>query len=264
VTIKRIHPREIIERSTLALFVAALLGALLATGGCAYLFGVDTSDWATYDTTRTATAQDFTSIAQIEQFYGLSVIVADPVWSESQIVEVFNAQKDTLGAELLQRLVALYRAEGLPTRFVFETPHDQDEAMAGVDTRFATMVVYNAEGSHEALIHETGHLLDFYYQIKGYDVQAQLVKLNGGIAYLGDRWQRLSALPAGLDRVFVTLYAASEPLEDFAETFSFAFRYPDHLYDGFVYEPGVIAAANDPSTPLAEKVAFVLALAQLR
>jgi len=244
--------------------VMALCLALCAVSGCAYLFGVDTSGWETYDNPRVPGDGEFSSLAEIQNYTGIQVIVADPIWSESQIVEIFNAQFDTLGPAFLRELATLYRAEGRPMRFVFETPRTSEEAMAGVDSRFATMVVYNAEGSHEAIVHETGHLLDFYYQLKGFDVQAELVTLNGGVGYLGAQWERLDALPAGLDQVFVTLYAASEPLEDFAETFSFAFRVPDHLFDGFVYEPGVIAAASDPSTPVAQKVAFVRALAQFK
>ena len=247
-------------------FVLALTMLLIAfsVSGCLLLDGTLFSEKEEYNMPRVPSADDFTSITQIEQYYDIRIIVVDPIWSESQIVEIFNQQQATLGPDFLRQLVAFYRQDGLPTRFVFETPNDVDEAMVGVDDRFVSFVIYNAEGAHESVIHEMGHLLEFFLEIEGYDWQDEFVSFNGGVNYLGDRWERYSILPSGLDQVFVTLYATYDPSEDFAETFSFAFRYPDHLYDGFAYEDGVIAASKDPSTPVAQKIAFVRALAQLK
>lgn len=240
-----------------------MLGACTLSGCMlfdSFLYG----DPEEYSLVRTADASDFTSIAQIESYYDIRIIVVDPIWSQSQIVEIFNQQRVTLGPTFLQQLVEYYRVEGLPTRFVFETPNQVDEAMVGVDSRWVSFVIYNAEGAHESIIHEMGHLLQFYYEMEGYDVTADLASFNEGAAYLGDRWERYNTLPRGMDQIFVTLYAMFDPSEDFAETFSFAFRFPNHLYDGFVYEDGVILASQDPSTPLAQKVAYVRALAAFK
>ena len=234
----------------------ALLLALALVGCDLFYDDYDDYERELYVQEREASSEDFSSIAEVESHYDIKIDIQDPVWSESQIVEIFNQQTETLGPDLLKYLVAFYRYEGIPTVFVFETPNETDDASVEIHES-VEFIIHNVEGAHASLIHETGHLLHFYLMDTDQDPLNEFILLNDGISYIGDKWEDLDELPEGLDRVFVTTYAASEAEEDFAEAFGFAFRYPDHLYDGDVYEENVIAASYDETSGIARKVALI-------
>ncbi|MCL2024513.1 MAG: putative zinc-binding metallopeptidase [Coriobacteriia bacterium] len=247
-------------RGALSLVLIALAFMFVVTG-CDFLDDEDYGYSAEVnDRFEQEATHSFESLSEIEDYYDIEIHLEDPVWHTSQVVEIFNQQADTLGPTLLRELVAFYRDEGYPTIFIFETPSEEEEASVEIHDEAVEFVVSHVEGAHAALIHEMGHLVHFYLLDIDQDPEAEFVALNEGFSYVGAAWEDFDVLPAGYDRVFVTTYAMSEPAEDFAETFGFAYRYPDHRYDGEPYEEGVIAASYDSTSPVARKVAFVRAI----
>ena len=209
-----------------------------------------------YAQSRVVAADDFLTVSEIESHYGLQVIVADDVWSQEEIVELFNQTQVALGRDVLGRLLSEYQLEGYSVSFVFDTTDDWEDALITVDDS-VRLVHYDKESPHETLMHEIGHLLEFLHEMRGDNLRVAFASRNGDLGYMGNEWFSLKGVPDGHDRTFVSAYAMSEASEDFAETFSFAFRYPDHLYDGCEYDPRIISASEDQTSPLAQKIEFV-------
>jgi len=229
-----------------------------------FLFGHDLLDrflhGPDYDRTvisvPVATSEHFKTIAEIEQYYGITIEIADPVWSEQQIVILFNQVYDSLPPTLLPRLLSFYRDNDLPTFFTFQTPAQFEVASVSVSdaVRFD---IRGFQRNHESIIHEIGHLLQFYLIHTGQDVEDEFRALNDPFDYLGAEWRNLPALTGGRQQVFVSTYATSAFAEDFAETFRFIFRWPYAIYDGKPYADDVVAASLDPESPLGQKVRLV-------
>jgi len=203
-----------------------------------------------------ATSEFFSTIAQIEEFYGITVEIADPVWTEQQIVILFNQVYDSLPTGLLPHLIAFYRDFDKPTIFTFQTPVRYEVAAVSISdaVRFD---IRGFQRNHESIIHEIGHLLHFYLIHTDQDVEEEFTSLNGSFDYLGDAWRNQTVLAGGRQRVFISTYATSAFDEDFAETFRFIFRWPYAIYDGKPYADDVVAASVDPTSPLAQKISLM-------
>jgi len=237
-----------------------LAGAIAVFFGF-FLFGHDILDrllrGPDYDRTVISvpvqTSEHFATIAEIEEYYGITVEISDPVWSEQQIVILFNQVYDSLPAPLLPHLLAFYRDLGIPTVFTFQTPAQREVASVSV----SDTVQFDIRGfqrNHESIIHEIGHLLHFYLIHTDQDVEAEFRAFNEPFEYLGTAWRDLPALPLDLSRKFVSTYATSAFPEDFAETFRFIFRWPYAIYDGTPYSDDVVSASLDADSPLGQKV----------
>jgi hypothetical protein len=210
------------------------------------------------------TTERFSSIAQIEEFYGATIRIDDPSWQESQVITLFNKLYDSLSPELLVILIDFYRDLGLETVFTFVTPTYGRAASVGIDENGVEFIIRGFEGPHESLVHEVGHLLHFYLTQTGQDLSATFEAINQPFAYTGEGWMDMTDLTGGREQVFVSTYATSAFAEDFAETFRFLHRWPYGMYDGRTYRDEVVAASLDPTTPLGQKAQIITdAMAQL-